>query len=42
MSNGKVMVMHSIIGLIKKILLHKMSYLPEPYTNSKINRFEFF
>ena len=35
MSNAKVMIMHLIMGSIKKILLYKMSYFPEPYTNSK-------
>ena len=29
----------SIVGLIKKILLYKMSYFPEPYTRSK-NKFK--
>ena len=38
MSNGKVMIIHLIVGkngLIKKILLHKMSYFPKPYKGSK-------
>ena len=30
-SNGKVMKTHLIVGLMKKILLYKMSYFPEPY-----------
>ena len=30
MSNGKVMINHLIVGLIKKILWYKMSYFPEP------------
>lgn len=32
MSNGKVMIIHLIIGFIKKILLYKRSYFPERYT----------
>ena len=36
MSNGKVMMIYLSVGLIKKILLYKMSYFPEPYTCSKI------
>ena len=38
MLNGKVMIIHLIVGLIKKILLYQMSYLPESHTcgNSKI------
>ena len=35
MSNGKVMIIHLIVGLIKKISLYKMSYFPEPHTLSK-------
>ena len=35
MSNGKFMIIHLIVGLIKKILLYKMSFFPEPYTRSK-------
>ena len=31
MSNRKAMVIHVIVGLMKKILLYKMSYFPEPY-----------
>ena len=31
MSNGKVMIIHLIAGLIKKISLYKMRYFPEPY-----------
>ena len=31
MSNGKIMIIHSIVGLIKKTL-HKMTqYFPKPY-----------
>ena len=30
-SNGKVVRTHLIVGLMKKILLYKMSYFPEPY-----------
>ena len=33
MSNRKVMTIHLIIGLIKMILLHKMSYFPKAYPN---------
>ena len=29
------MIIHSIVGLIKKMSLYKMSYFPEPYTYSK-------
>ena len=35
MSKGKVMIINLIAGLIKKILLYKMSYFPEPYIRSK-------
>ena len=35
MSNGKAMVILVIVGSIKKILLYKTSYFPEPYTRSK-------
>ena len=35
MPSGKVMIIYLIVGLIKKILLYKMSYFPEPYTHSK-------
>ena len=35
MLNGKVMIIHLTVALIKKILLYKMSYFPEPYTRSK-------
>ena len=35
MSNGKVMRIHLIAGLMKKISLHKLSYFAEPYTHSK-------
>ena len=34
MSNGKVIIIHLMVGL-KKILLHKMSYFREPFTNRK-------
>ena len=30
MSNGKVMINHLTVGLIKKILWYKMSYFSEP------------
>ena len=29
------MIIHLIVGLIKKISLYKMSYFPEPCTHSK-------
>ena len=32
---GKVMVIHTTDGLIKKVLIYKRSYFPEPYTHSK-------
>ena len=35
MSNAKVIIIHLIVGLIKKIFLYKMSYFPEPYGNSR-------
>ena len=35
MSNRKVLIIYVIVGLLKKILLYKMSYFPEPYTRSK-------
>ena len=35
MSNGKVMTIHLIVGLIKKIQILKMSYFPDPYNRSK-------
>ena len=35
MSNGKFMLILLIVGLIKKILLYKMSYFPESHTHSK-------
>ena len=38
--NGKVTIIHLIVGLIKIILIHKMSYLPEPYKCSK-NKIKF-
>ena len=33
MVSGKVMIIHVIVGLIKKMLLYKMSYFSEPYTS---------
>ena len=30
MLSGKVMAIHLIVGLIKKISLYKMCYFPEP------------
>ena len=35
MSNGKATIIFLKVGLIKKILLHKMSYFPKPYNRSK-------
>ena len=35
MSNGKAMIIFLTVGLIKKILLYKLSYFPEPNTLSK-------
>ena len=35
MSNRKDMVICLIVELMKKMLLNKMSYFPEPYTHSK-------
>ena len=32
-SNGKAMAISLTVGLIKKILLYKMSYFTEPYTS---------
>ena len=35
MSNGKAMIIHLIVGLIKKTSLYKMSCFSEPYIRSK-------
>ena len=35
MLNGGVKIIHLIIGLIKKILLYRMSHFAERYTHSK-------
>ena len=35
MSNGKVMIIHLTVGLIKKILLYKVTYFPETHSHSK-------
>ena len=35
MSNGKTMIIHLIVGLIKKIFLNKISCFREPYDHSK-------
>ena len=35
MSNRKDMVIYLIVELMKKMFLNKMSYFPEPYTDSK-------
>ena len=32
---GKAMIIHLIVRLIKKILLYKISYFPDPYVRSK-------
>ena len=44
MSNGKVMIIHLTVGLIKKILLYKMIYFTEPYDlaslKSKIDKLD--
>ena len=34
MLNGKAMIINLIVGLIKKILLYKTNYFPEPYNCS--------
>ena len=34
-SNGKFMIIHVIVGLIKKILLYKKCYFSDPYTHNK-------
>ena len=31
------MIIHLIVGLIKNMLLHKMSYFPQPFTHGKKN-----
>ena len=36
MLKGKVLIIHLIFGLIKK-MLYKMSYIPEPYIRGKNN-----
>ena len=35
MSDGKIILLHLIDGLIKKIYLSKMSFFPESYTHDK-------
>ena len=42
-SNRKVMIIHLIVGLIRKILWYKMRYFREPHTNinSKIEKIKF-
>ena len=35
MAKGKVMMIHLIVGMIKKISLYKMSYFSEPNNGSK-------
>ena len=40
-SENVIMIVHLIVGLIKKISLHEMIFFPEPYTHSKnIIKFE--
>ena len=34
MSNGTIMIILLIVEMIKKVLLYKMSYFPEPYNHS--------
>ena len=38
MSDGKVMLVLLTVGLIKKMLLCKVDYLPEPYSHNKNKR----
>ena len=40
MSNGKVLIIHLIIGLIKKIPFYKVIYFPEPYDHNR-NKIKF-
>ena len=35
MSNGNIMIIHLIVGLMKKIWLYKMSYFPGSNTHIK-------
>ena len=35
MSNGKGVIIHLRVGLIKKVLLYKMSHFPEPNHHNK-------
>ena len=35
MSSGEAVIIILKAGLIKSILLYKISYFPEPYTNNK-------
>ena len=35
LSNGKTLIVISTVRLIKRILLYKMSYFPEPYAHSQ-------
>ena len=35
MSNGKVLIIHLILELMKEILWYKVSYFPTPYDHSK-------
>ena len=35
LSNGIVMTIHLTVGLIKKILLYKMSCFPDPQTDKR-------
>ena len=40
MSNGMIVIIHLIVGLIKKILLCKISYFPEPAHNKNETKVE--
>ena len=35
MISGKLMIIHLIVGLMKKILLYKMGYFPKSYIHCK-------
>ena len=37
MSNRQAIIFQLIVGLMKNILLYKMSYFPDSYTHSKNN-----
>ena len=40
MSNGKVMIIHLTVGIIKMTLFYKISYFPEPF-NYTLNKMRF-